>query len=51
MILLALILNGEQGINGGHLRELHDKIKSVCSVENLYKLACSMKGLLIICVL
>jgi hypothetical protein len=46
---LDKILNREQRINGGHLRKLHDKKKIMCSVENVYKLAYSRKGLLIIC--
>jgi hypothetical protein len=34
-------------VNDGHLRALKDKTKNICKVEILYKLAFSMKGLLL----
>jgi hypothetical protein len=33
--------------NGGHLREMQDKTKSIHEVETLYKLAFGLKGLVL----
>jgi hypothetical protein len=41
------VCNGGERANGGHLREMQDKTKSVHRVETLYKLAFSLKGLVL----
>jgi hypothetical protein len=42
----SIIYKGER-VNGGHLREMQDKIKTIRKVENLHKLAFSLKGVLL----
>jgi hypothetical protein len=34
-------------VHGGHLREMQDKIETVCEVENFHKRAFSLKGVLL----
>jgi hypothetical protein len=34
-------------VNGGHVREIQDKIKTTRKVENLHKRAFSLKGVLL----
>jgi hypothetical protein len=39
----AILCRGE-GVNGGHVREMQDKIKTIRKVENLHKREFSLKG-------
>jgi hypothetical protein len=34
-------------VNGSHLRDKQDKIKTICKVENLHKWAFGLKGVLL----
>jgi hypothetical protein len=34
-------------VNGGHIREMKDKTKSISKVENLHERAFSMEGILL----
>jgi hypothetical protein len=43
---LANKSSGERA-NGGHLREMQDKTKNIHEVQTLYKLAFSLKGLVL----
>jgi hypothetical protein len=36
-----------QRVNGGHLREMQDKLETTSEVENLHKWALSLKGALL----
>jgi hypothetical protein len=46
-IKVNLYLYRGERVNGGHLREMQDKIETIRKVENLHKRAFSRKGVLL----